>query len=88
VLSAGSLHFFFKKKFLPSALMVFVSMITMVITRHYVRLIRLDGHLDPASMAVEPQWGVFVLFLLFFVLAIALVWYMFRLFFSNPETST
>jgi len=82
VLSVGSLHFFFKKKFLPASAMLFVSLVTMVISRHYVRLLRLGDHFDPASLKVEPQWSVFIVFLISFLIAIGVVWYMLRLFFA------
>jgi hypothetical protein len=87
VLSAGSLHFYFKRKFLPSALMVFVSMVCMVITRHVVRQIRLQDYFEPSTLPVQPQWGIFILFLVFFLVAIGLVWYMLKLFFQNPAPS-
>jgi hypothetical protein len=80
ILSAGSLHFFFKKKFLFSALMVGVSLITMVYTRHELRLIRLVEHYDPSTMTVNPQWSVFALFIACFVIMLGMLWYMFRLF--------
>jgi hypothetical protein len=38
VLSLGSLHFFFKRNFCVSGTMLFVSMLTMVYSRHTVRL--------------------------------------------------
>ncbi|MDH3889793.1 MAG: hypothetical protein OEV49_01815 [candidate division Zixibacteria bacterium] len=82
-LSLGSMHFFFKKKFLPAGLMLFVSMFGMVATRHVLRLIRLDGVFDPSTIPVDPQWSVFAIFLVCFVLAIVLITYMLRLFFSD-----
>ena len=88
LLAAGSLHFFFKKKFLPSALMVLLSMICMVVTRHYVRLIRLEEYYDPSTMEVQPQWGIFIVFLICFVLAVGLVWYMIRMFLCSPAPAT
>jgi len=85
ILSAGSLHFYFKKRFAPATVMVFVSMITMVISRHYVRLIRLQEHFELSTLPVRPQWGIFIIFLIFFVIAIALVWYMMKLFFAETK---
>ncbi|MCP4685605.1 MAG: hypothetical protein GY867_09180 [bacterium] len=82
VLSVGSLHFFFKKKFLPASTMLIVSLVTMVMSRHYVRLLRLGDHFEPMSLRVEPQWSVLVIFLACFVIAIGLVWCMLRLFFA------
>lgn len=87
VLAAGSMHFFFKRKFLPASLMLFVSLVTMVINRHYVRLLRLDGQFEPTSLAVQPQWSVFLMFLACFVVAIALLWYMLRLYFRERSAN-
>ena len=84
VLSLGSLHFFFKKKFWISGLMMVVSLIGMVFIRHSVRLMLLDGLFDPATIPVKPQWSVFMMFLICFLIAVGLVWYMIRLFFAKP----
>ena len=80
ILSAGSLHFFFKKKFVGAAAMLSISLFAMVLTRHYVRLLHLGGSFEPSSIPVRPQWGIFVLFLVFFVVAIGVIWYMVRVF--------
>lgn len=82
-LSLGSLHFFSKKRFLPAGLMLFSSMFGMVATRHVLRLIRLNGSFDPSAIPVDPQWTVFAVFLVCFILAIVLIIYMFRLFFAK-----
>ncbi len=82
-LSLGSMHFFFKKKFLPAGLMLFTSMFGMVATRHILRPIRLDGVFDPSAIPVDPQWSVFAIFLFGFILAIVLIIYMLRLFFAK-----
>jgi hypothetical protein len=80
LLSAGGLHFFTKRKFVPSALMLFVSLLMMVASRHYVRLVKLDCVVDPSAMPVRIQWSPFILFLVCFVIALGTVWYMLRLF--------
>ena len=85
ILSLLSLHFYIKKNFLISGSMLFVSMLGMVINRHVLRLITLGGSHDPAAIPVAPQWSVFVIFLICFVIAIALVWYMLRLFFFGSK---
>lgn len=88
LLSAGSLHYYFKKQFWPSGGMLFVSMLTMVYARHTVRLIKLHGQFDPASWRVAPQWSVFALFLVCFVIMLAVVGYMLRLVITaKPRTS-
>jgi hypothetical protein len=83
ILCIGSLHCFFKKKFVPAGLMVFLSLLGMVATRHVLRLIVLEGHFDPATIPVRPQWSVFIVFLVFFLIAIGLVWYMLKLYFTD-----
>lgn len=85
ILSAGSLHFYFKKKFVGAAAMLFVSLFGMVISRHYVRLLNLADSFDPSTIPIRAQWSIFVIFLLFFVIAIGVVWYMGRMFFGKGD---
>jgi len=85
ILSLGSLHFFFKQNFPVSGGMLFLSLCGMVYARHTVRLLKLAGQFDPASWRVAPQWGPFVLFLVCFVVALAVVAYMLRLFFTPTQ---
>jgi len=86
VLSLGSLHFFMKKKFMMAGAMLFVSLLGMVVIRHVVRLLHLEGTFDPAAIPLNPQWSVFLLFLVCFVIAIGAVWYMLRLYFGRQIT--
>lgn len=85
VLSLGGLHFYFRKQFLWAAALTFVSMFAMVINRHVLRLVLLEGQWDPTSIPVHPQWGIFTAFLVCFVLALGLVYYMLRLFFTDRK---
>ncbi len=85
VLSLGSLYFLFKKKFTVSSIMLAVSFVSMVTIRHIVRKLALIDFHDPSTMAVNPQWSPFVIFLIFFVLAIATIWYMLKLFFGKQK---
>lgn len=87
ILSAGALHFFFKKKFLMSGLMVGVSLLTMVYTRHELRLIRLSEFFNPSDLPVNPQWSVFALFVVCFVIMLGVMWYMIKLFLTPKETT-
>jgi hypothetical protein len=87
LLSLGSLHFFFKKQFLASGLMIFVSMLGMVYARHTVRLLRLSDSFDPTAWRITPQWGPFLMFLICFVIGIAVVVYMLRLFFGARKSA-
>lgn len=83
VLALGSLHFFFKRRFLPAGVMLFVSLLGMVVARHALRLVRLEGVFDPAAAPVDPQWDVFAIFLVSFVVGLALVVWMLRVFFRK-----
>ena len=86
LLSLGSLHFYFKKRFVPAGLLVFVSLATMVIGRHVLRLVVLPEGTRPMELYADkviPQWGVFGLFLVCFLLALGLVYYMLKLFFTD-----
>ncbi|MFH1027387.1 MAG: hypothetical protein V1791_05225, partial [Pseudomonadota bacterium] len=85
VLSAGALHFYFRKKFTPAAVMLPVSILMMVYSRHHVRLLHLADAYDPSSMPVQPQWSIFAVFLVCFLIAIGLVWYMLKLFFTGQR---
>jgi hypothetical protein len=87
LLSMGSLHFFFKRRFWPSGIMVFISLLTMVTARHYVRLIRLEGQFNPDSWRVATQWFPLLLFFACFVIAAALIWYMLNVFFADRKQS-
>ena len=82
VLSLGSLHLYFKRRFLLAGAALFTSLLLMVITRHALRLLMLHQSFDPASWRVAPQWAAFLIFLLSLEVAVILVVYMLRLFFS------
>lgn len=86
LLSAGSLHMFFKKKFIPAGIMVLVSVLLMVFTRHTLRLLRLADHYDPSTVAIEPVWSMVIIFVICFVIAIGTVWYMLKLFFAPSDS--
>lgn len=88
VLSLGALHFFFKKRFVPAGLLLFLSLLGMVVVRHTLRLFLLEGEFDPAQIPVRPQWPVFVIFLVCFVVAIALVAVMIRMYFAGRSHRT
>jgi hypothetical protein len=76
LLSAGALHFFYRRSFFFSGSALFASLLLMVATRHQVRLLKLRPDFDPASWRVAPQWSAFLIFLACFLLACALVFYM------------
>jgi hypothetical protein len=49
--------------------------------------LKLEETFDPGSLTVQPQWSPFVMFLICFVLALVLVWYMLRIFFAGKESA-
>ena len=77
-----SLHFFFKKNFWLSGVMLFLSLMGMVFVRHAVRLLRLAGQFDPAWWRVAPQWSPFAMFLACFVVMLIVLAWMLRMFFG------
>jgi len=86
VLALGSLHFVFRKQLVAGGALLFVSLLAMVVNRHVARLVVLGDALDPASLAVKPQWSVFVLFLVCFVAMLGIVAWMLNLFFGEKKT--
>lgn len=87
LLALGALHPFRKGRFWLAGLMLFAAMLGMVYARHAVRLLHLAGQFDPASWRIAPQWGPFALFLVCFVLMLAALAYMLRLFFTARPPS-
>ena len=67
---------FFARRFVVSTASLGVGMLGMVAGRHVLRRIALQGTLDVDQLPVAPQWSIFVLFLLCFVLALAVVAWM------------
>lgn len=87
ILSLASLHFFFRKSFLIAGLAGFLSLFGMVINRHLLRLIALKGKWDPSTIPVRPQWSALLVFLVCFVLALGLAYYMLKLYFREGKTT-
>ncbi|MEW5795312.1 MAG: hypothetical protein AB1772_03030 [Candidatus Zixiibacteriota bacterium] len=85
VLSAGSLHFFYKRRFVWAGIMVMLSVLMMVYTRHHVRLLHLADEFEPSTLPIRTQWSIFLVFLVCFVAALGLVWYMLKLFFAREQ---
>ena len=85
LLSLASIHFFFKQKFLISGSTLFVSLVSMVTTRHFLRDLRLANYFDPTFIKVDPQWSLIVSFVISFVLALALIGYMLKLYFREQS---
>ncbi len=68
--------------------LVFGGIVTMVMARHYLRLVFLEGHFDPAKLEVATQMGPIVMFLATFIVGlIVLFWMMFK-FFKSKDSGT
>ena len=83
VLAAASLHLIWKRRVGAAGALLFGSLFAMVVQRHLARLVVLGDALDPGSIPVRPQWGVFALFLAAFVLMLAAIGWMLRLYFGE-----
>ena len=74
-------------KIWTSAMLVFGGVFCMVIARHSLRLVFLRGHFDPAKLPVDPQWSIFILFLLLFVAGLITLYLMIKKFYAAPDPS-
>jgi hypothetical protein len=83
VASIVAVPFFVKRRLVLSGLLLGVGVGSMVYGRHVVRLLRLEGSFDPAKLPVAPQWGVFAIFLVCLLVAVAAVAWMLRVYFGG-----
>jgi hypothetical protein len=79
----GRLHF----KLWLATILVFAGVFCMVIARHTLRLIYLEGHFDPASLTINPQWSVFLMFLVTFVIGLLVLFWMIRKYFEKSPSA-
>jgi len=70
-------------KIWTSAALVFAGVFCMVIARHALRLIYLEGHFDPSALVISEQWSVFAMFLIVFLVGLAALYWMLRKFFTS-----
>ncbi len=88
VLTLAALRIYRQRRFVLSGTLLFVSMMSMVFARHELRLIHLSGEIQPAALTVSPQWGIFSVFFVCFVLGLATVFYMLRSFLAGGAEGT
>ncbi|MFH1700564.1 MAG: hypothetical protein ABIE07_08255 [Candidatus Zixiibacteriota bacterium] len=67
---------------LTTASLVFAGMFLMVMTRHFLRLVYLDGVFDPARLDIQTQMGPLILFLACFAPGVIVTIWMIRKYFS------
>jgi hypothetical protein len=84
VLALGALHLAFTRRLVLAGAALGLSMLGMVAARHALRLVALDGVTDAGASHVEPQWVVFGIFLVCFLLAIGVIAWMLRVFLARP----
>jgi hypothetical protein len=73
---------------LSSALLVFLGVFCMVIGRHFLRLVYLNGEFSPAALDTSGQLSPLVMFLLVFVAGLLVLFWMIRKYFTaRPESS-
>jgi hypothetical protein len=85
--SLASVFLFIIKKMLPSGLLLGLSVLGMVLMRHYLRLVRLGDDLGLATVPVRTQWDVFLVFLVCFLGAIGLIVWMLYAYFNAERSS-
>jgi hypothetical protein len=66
-----------------SAVLVFAGLFCMVIARHILRLVYLEGQFDPAALTVIPQWSPFAMFFITFLIGLAVLFWMLRKYFGS-----
>ena len=81
----AALHFFFRQKFWVAGTALFLSLFGMVYVRHTVRLLKLAGTFDPTTWRIATQWSPFLLFLVCFLIMLAVLAWMIWLFFTSKR---
>jgi hypothetical protein len=81
VLGVLAVPLFATRRFVAASAALFLALLGMVATRHDLRLIRLEGTFRPEDVPQNPQWSVFALFLVCFLVALGLVAWMLRAWF-------
>jgi hypothetical protein len=84
VLAVGALHLAFTRRLALAGVALGLSMLGMVAARHTLRLVALEGVTGIGASRVSPQWVVFGIFLVCFLLAIGVIVWMLRVFVAGP----
>jgi hypothetical protein len=75
----GALITAFTKKLIPTISMTVITVLLMVISRANLRTLYLKDIFNTGSLELSPQYEVMALFLIIFVIGLALVYYMIKL---------
>ena len=68
-----------------ATVLVLAGVLFMVIGRHMLRLVYLEGYLDPSRLSVNPQWSPLAMFLIVFAAGVIALWWMIRKYFTAAE---
>jgi hypothetical protein len=74
-------------KIWTAAVLVFAGVFCMVIARHSLRLIYLEGRFDQANLTVASQWSIFAVFAILFVAGLVTIFWMLRKSFGGREAT-
>ena len=69
------------------AALVFGGVLMMVIARHYLRLVYLEGRFDPAALPVSMPWSPFLMFAVTLVIGLIVLLWMVRRYFGAAEST-
>ena len=83
----GTIATAFANKLRPTLSMLILTILAMVITRHNLRSMYLEGKFDPASLQLAPQYSVMILFFAVLIIGLIAVGYMLKLLRSAGEGS-
>ena len=75
-----------KPLIITNAVLTFVALFLMVMTRHYLRLVFLEGEFDPTKLDIGTQTGPLAMFLITFVAGLGIVAWMIKKYFGRART--
>ena len=84
----GAIATAFANKLRPTLSMLIITILAMVIMRHQLRSMYLDGKFSLSSLELTPQYGVMILFFIVLIVGLYAVWYMLKTAFANKEGRT
>ncbi|HSQ76103.1 MAG TPA: hypothetical protein VLT13_11125 [Bacteroidota bacterium] len=84
----GAIATAFGNNYRATLSMAILTILAMVITRDQLRSMYLQGSFDPASLQVNPQYGVLILFLVILAIGLASVAWMLKAGFRAPSGRT
>ncbi|MEJ2054976.1 MAG: hypothetical protein P8X42_13730 [Calditrichaceae bacterium] len=81
----GAIATAFANKFRPTLSMLIVTILAMIIMRHQLRTMYLNGKFSLSSLELAPQYGVMILFFGVLIAGLLAVWYMIKTAFVKQE---